>query len=91
LNDLVLFGDFPSGEVFYVSADDLPTGGQSAIRRVLFRDGGESKTLLELIRAKNVEQGREPAGRADMRMDEGPDGRLFLLNKQDGVIREIVP
>ena len=91
LDDLVLFGDFPNGEIFYISADDLPAGGQSAIRRVLLRDGGQSKTLLELVQAKNVEQGREQAERADLRLNEGPAGRLFLLNKQDGVIREIVP
>ena len=90
LEDLVLFGDFPSGEVFYVPADDLPGGGQSAIRRVLFRDLGEPKTLLQLIQTKNAEQGRDAATRADMRLGEGPGGRVFLLNKQDGVIREIV-
>jgi hypothetical protein len=29
--------------------------------------------------------------RTDLRFGEGPEGRLFLLNKHDGVIREIVP
>jgi len=91
LKDLVLFGDFPSGEIFYISADNLPEGGQDAIRRVLLRDGGESKTLLQLIREKNAEQGRELATRSDLHFGTGPDGRLFVLNKQDGVIREIVP
>jgi hypothetical protein len=89
LRDLVLFGDLPSGEIFYVPADDLPNGGQDAIRRVLLRDGGEAKTLLELIRAKNAGQDREPASRTDLRFATGPDGRVFLLNKQDGVIREL--
>lgn len=91
LRDLLIFGDNPSGEVFYVSADDLPDGGQDAIRRILLRDGGESKTLLALIQAKNASQGREPATRADLRFGTGPEGRIFLLNKQDGVIRELAP
>lgn len=91
LEDLVLFGDLPSGEVFYIRADDLPQGGQDVIRRVLLRDGGEPKTLLELVQATNTEQGREPARRTDLRFGTGPAGRVFLLNKQDGVIREIVP
>ncbi len=36
LSNKILFGDMPSGEVFHVSADTLPKGGQDAIRRVVF-------------------------------------------------------
>ena len=91
LVNLVLFGDFPSGEMFYIQADTLPDGGQDAIRRILLNDGGESKTLLEVIREKNVEQGKTPATRADLRYGAGPDGQVFLLNKHDGTIRLLVP
>ena len=89
LRNLVLFGDFPAGEIFAVDADDLPAGGNQGMRRVLLRpDGGEPTTLLELIRAENRAQGREPAGRTDLRFaSTDPDGRVFLLNKHDGVIR----
>ena len=90
LDGLLLFGDNPSGEIFYVDADELPDGGQASIRRILFEAGGTAKTLLELIRAKNVEQGKSPASRADLRFDMTPDGRLFVLNKGDGTIRRIV-
>ena len=61
LANLVIFGDNPSGEVFYVSADKLPNGGQDAIRRILFNDKGETKTLLQLIKDKNVAQGKPPS------------------------------
>jgi hypothetical protein len=91
LANLLLFGDNPSGEVFYVSADRLPQGGQDAIRRVLFNDGGTPKTLLQLIQAKNTAQGKKPATRADLRFNQGPAGRIFILNKRDGVIRVLVP
>lgn len=91
LANLVLFGDNPSGEVFYIDADDLPDGGQDAIRRVLFNDGGEPKTLIQLIQQKNAQQVRESATRADLRFGAGPDGQVLLLNKQDGVIRLLVP
>src|SRR5690606_5370459 len=68
LRGRLLFGDFPSGEIFHVSADSPPQGGHEAIRRVLLRDaGGEVRTFLEVIRAKNLEQGRNPASRADLR------------------------
>ena len=91
LQDRVLFADFPQGEIFHLPADDLPEGGQDAIRRVLLRDGDEAKTLLQLVAEKTGEQGLEPATRVDLRFGTGPDGRIFLMNKHDGVIREIVP
>jgi hypothetical protein len=57
---------------------------------VLFQDGGGTKTLLELVQEKNVDQGREPTPRVDLHFGRGPGGRVFLLNKWDGVVREIV-
>ena len=90
LQDRVVFGDFPSGEIFHIDADNLPSGGQNTMGRVLFRDEGEPKTLLQLIQAKNAEQGRDVATRSDLHFGTGPGGRVFVLNKQDGVIREVV-
>ena len=66
-------------------------GGQDAIRRILFDVNGEAKTLLQLIQAKNVTQGKTPATRADLRFALGPDGQVFVLNKRDGTIRLLVP
>ena len=91
LADLILFADQPSGEVFYVQADDPPNGGQNSIRRILFNDGGRAKTLLQLIQEKNEEQGRAPASRADLRFGPGPGDQVFLLNKYDGIVRLLVP
>jgi len=90
LTNLLIFGDNPSGEIFYVNVDNLPKGGQS-FHRILFSDKGETKTLLQLIKDKNTAQGKMPATRADMRMGMGPNGQLFILNKRDGVIRLITP
>ena len=83
LEDTLLFADLVSGEILYVDANDMPSDYQS-IRRVLFNDGGEGKTLLQLI------QENEGAPRADTRIDAGPDGRIFVLNKGDSIIREFV-
>jgi hypothetical protein len=91
LANLLLFGDNPSGEIFYINADTLPAGGQEAIRRVLLNDRGTAKTLLQLIKEKNAIQGKKPATRADLRFGVATDGRVFILNKQDGIIRELVP
>lgn len=91
LDGRVLWGDLPSGEIFHFSADQLPSGGQSSLRRVLLDAGDGPSTLLELIRAENVRQGRDPASRTDLRMSAGPGGEIFLLNKHDGVVRVIRP
>jgi hypothetical protein len=91
LNGRLLFGDMPSGEMFHVSADDLPKGGQDAIRRVLFATapGAAPRTFLQVIQEKNRAQGKPPAERADMRFDANAAGQIFMLNKADGTIRVI--
>jgi glucose/arabinose dehydrogenase len=90
LTNKLIFGDNPSGEIFYVDADALPNGGQN-FHRVRFNDNGQTKTLLQIIKDKNMQQGKSPATRADMRMAMGPNGQLFILNKRDGVIRLVRP
>jgi Glucose / Sorbosone dehydrogenase len=87
LANLLIFVDMPQGEIFYVNADRLPNGGQDAIRRILVNDGTGAKTFLQLVQAKNRAQGRMPAVRADLRMVQGPDNQIFLMNKADGTIR----
>ncbi len=57
---------------------------------MLFNDRGEAKTLLQLIREKNAQQGKQPAARADLRFGTGPSDEVFLLNKADGVVRVLV-
>jgi glucose/arabinose dehydrogenase len=87
----LLFGDMPSGELFHVSADELPKGGQDPIRRVLFVTGAGTapRTFLEILQEKNRAQGKTVATRADLRFDADAAGRIFLLNKADGTIRMI--
>jgi glucose/arabinose dehydrogenase len=89
LTNRIVFGDMPSGEVFHVSADTLPKGGQDAIRRVLFvtGPGATPRPVLEIIQEKNRAQGKTVAQRADLRFDVTAAGRIFLLNKADGTIR----
>jgi len=91
LSNLLLFADMPSGEMFYVSADKLPNGGQSAIRRILFTFNGSTQTMLQLIQEKDKALGKPVANRSDLRFGQGPDNQIFLLNKGDGTIRVIVP
>jgi len=91
LTGRLLFGDMPSGQLFHVSADDLPKGGQDAIRRLLFATAADTtpRTILQIIQEKNRAQGRTVAERADMRFDANAAGQIFVLNKADGTIRVI--
>ena len=91
LSNRLIFTDMPSGEIFYVSADKLPPGGQDPIRRVMIGTEGDFKTVLQVIQAKNQQQGKKPATRADLRISAGPANQIFLLNKGDGVIRVLAP
>jgi hypothetical protein len=90
LTGMLIFGDNPSGEIFYLNADKLPSGGQ-AFHRILFNDHGQTKTLLQLVKEKNVREGRSSVIRADLRMGVGPKGQLFVMDKYDGTIRLLVP
>jgi hypothetical protein len=94
LQNMMLFGDNPSGEMFYLPADSLPDQApatSTALRRILLDDKGTPKTLLQIIKEKNAEQGRTPATRADLRFGAGPEGQIFVMNKRDGIIRLMVP
>jgi hypothetical protein len=91
LANLVLFGDNPSGEILYFNADQAPNGGQDPIRRVMLIDKGTAKSLLTVIRDRAFARGRGQPPRADLRFGTGPDDQVFLLNKQDGVVRLLTP
>ena len=91
LANLVLFGDNPSGEIFYFSADKVPNGGQDPIRRVMLMDKGTAKNLLTVLRDRASASGARQPPRADLRFGTGPDNQVFLLNKQDGVVRLLTP
>ena len=91
LANLVLFGDNPSGEIFYFNADKVPNGGQDPIRRVMLMDKGTAKNLLTVLRDRASASGARQPPRADLRFGTGPDNQVFLLNKQDGVVRLLTP
>lgn len=91
LQNKVIFGDNPSGELFYIDADGPHNGGQASIRRILLNDGGSAKTFLQVIQERNAAENEDVAQRADLRFGYGPDNQVYLLNKHDGIIRLLVP
>jgi hypothetical protein len=50
-------------------------------------DKGMAKPLRNVIRDKAFAEGRGQPPRVDLRFGTGPDNQVFLLNKQDGVVR----
>lgn len=96
LDGLLLTGDFPTGTPLYVDVEaGVPAErtGSEAFRELVLIDvegSGAQVELLDLINATRIKSGLTSTSRADLRWSLGTDGRVFLLNKRDGVIRELV-
>ena len=84
-----VFGDLANGRVFYIDADQAVGGGQDAIQELRLTEdmGATTFNLLQLI---NQTPGVS-AGRADLRLGQDALGNLYLLNKQDGIVRALTP
>lgn len=93
LDGNLLLGDFPTGLIFYGNMDTDPLdGGQDGLRELVLVDaGGREVRLLTLINESRASQGLGNVTRADLRFSYGLNGDIFILNKQDGVIRRLVP
>jgi hypothetical protein len=46
LENVMLFGELFSCNIFYIEADKLPSGGQESIYRIMLNDQGDLKTFL---------------------------------------------
>jgi glucose/arabinose dehydrogenase len=78
-----VFGDIVRGTIFYADADTLESGLQAPIYRLrLFYHGNEADMRRDIV---------HNADRADLRFGMGGDGEIYVLTKQDGMIRRIAP
>jgi len=84
--------DFPTGLFFILDVDnDALDGGQDGLRELLLlNENDEPVRFLELINTARTQRGLSPASRADLRFSVNTPGRLYLINKQDGIIRRIL-
>jgi hypothetical protein len=94
LDGLLMAGDNPKG-VFYVldvDADPLDGGGEGWSELIPIEDStGVQKRLITLINEERAAQGLVVAAtRADLRFSVNTPGEVFVLNKQDGVLRQLV-
>ena len=82
----LIFSDFVNGVPYTLDAVNLPDGGTSGITELRLRSGGAEMTFLSMIQAVNPS-----ATRADLRYGFDAEQNVYFLDKQDGVIRRIVP
>jgi len=75
-----LFGDIVSGRIFFASADQLASGRLAMFRELPIEHYGRRKSLLDIV---------GDARRADLRFGVDQQGEIYLLTKQDGMVRKM--
>ncbi len=81
LNGSYVFGDIVEGHLFHVKVDDLALGQQATIHALtLLDENGTEIAFNDLIGAE----------RGDLRFGLAADGEIFIMSKQDGVIRRLI-
>lgn len=100
LSGTMFFADFATspGPIFAVHVSQLVerndlsnietlSGGRlSPFEEVLIRDAGLVATFRDILRESTGQSGLQ---RTDTRWGVGPTGEIFILNKQDGLVRRI--
>jgi hypothetical protein len=90
LDGILMAGDNPKG-VFYildVDSDPLDGGGEGWSELIAIEESsGVQKRLITMINEERALLGLPEANRADLRFSVNTPGEVFILNKQDGVLR----
>lgn len=96
LDGLLLAGDFPTGAPLYIDVSSGPPAQRSGVdpftELVLVDVDGSGLPVDFLVEINNTRAGNGlgSVNRADLRWSLGIDGRVFLTNKRDGVVRELI-
>lgn len=75
-----LFGDIPTGRLFYVDMADIKQGRQAPIKEWRVAINGALKTLAEL----------SPSSRIDLHFGRDARGEMYLLTKANGKVYKLV-
>ena len=75
-----LFGDIPSGRLFYFDMADMKQGKQATVKEWKITLNGTAKTLKEVC----------GSDRADLHFGKDSKGELYLLTKADGKVYKLV-
>jgi glucose/arabinose dehydrogenase len=74
-----IFGDIPSGRLFYTNIADIEQGKQAAIREWKVAVNGITKPLTELC----------GSGRVDLHFGRDNHGEIYILTKADGKLYKL--
>jgi hypothetical protein len=94
LDGMLIAGDNPQGTIFIldVDSDPLNGGGEGWTELIAVEESsGVDKRLISIINEERASLGLSNATRADLRLSVNTPGEIFVLNKQDGVLRMLVP
>lgn len=80
LNGKFLFGDIPSGRLFYVDMADIKQGKQAPIKEWKMSLNGKQTSFKDLI----------GNGRIDLHFGKDANGELYLFTKADGKVYKLV-
>jgi mono/diheme cytochrome c family protein len=75
-----LFGDIPSGRLFYANVADLKIGRQAEVKEWFITKNGKGTTLRDLC----------GSDRADLRFAKDEKGEIYIFTKADGKIYRLV-
>lgn len=75
-----LFGDIPSGRLFYINMADIKEGKQAVIKEWKVNIDGKIQTFSAL----------DNKGRVDLHFGKDADGELYILTKLDGKMYKLV-
>jgi hypothetical protein len=90
LDGILIAGDNPKGLYYFldVDSDPLDGGGEGWSELIAVEESsGEQKRLITMINEERALLGLPEATRADLRFSVNTPGEVFVLNKQDGVLR----
>lgn len=92
LDGKIVLSDFPIGLVYLLDVDNDPLdGGSDGLTELRFIDeAGELAHVLDFINESRQKRGLPNAVRADSRFSVNTPGEIYVINKQDGIVRRMV-
>ncbi len=80
LKEKFLFGDIPTGRLFYVNMNDIKPGSSATIKEWRIAVDGKEKSLRDLCGSDRV----------DLHFGRDADGELYILTKADGKVYKLL-
>lgn len=85
-----VFSDIVTGRIFYIDTHDLSPGEPTEIKELRLSFDGQERDLIDVV-GLGPDPTERTRLRADARLGTDATGELYLLTKQDGWIRKLVP